>query len=116
METRSNVAKAELLKSLFYKCFCHSSLPLSNSVPLDMESCSASILCTEKQSLETSKSTGLDGVSAYVLRQSTPHHALPNFLIYLSHRVRSPANGSVPAIFKSSLAEIYCPTDCEQAF
>ena len=26
----SNVAKAELLNSFFYKCFCHSSLPLSN--------------------------------------------------------------------------------------
>ena len=72
----SNVAKAELLNSFFYKCLCKSSLLLSNLVPLDLESCPVSILCTEEQvlemlcSLETSKSTGLDGVSTYMLRQT----------------------------------------------
>ena len=58
----SNIAKAEILNSYFYKCFNHSSLPLSNPVPLDPENCSTSILCTEEQvlemlcSLETTKS------------------------------------------------------------
>ena len=72
----SNVAKAELLNSFFYKCLCKSSLLLSNLVPLDLESCPVSILCTEEQvlkmlcSLEISKSTGLDGVSTYMLRQT----------------------------------------------
>ena len=72
----SNIAKAELLNSYFYECFNHTSPSLNNPDPLDPKSCPINILCTEEQviemlcSLETTKSTGLDGVSAIMLRQT----------------------------------------------
>ena len=72
----ANNAKAELLNSYFYECFNHSFPPLSNPTPLDPDSCPDSILCTEERvtellcSLETTKSTGLDGVSAIMLKQT----------------------------------------------
>ena len=72
----SNIAKAELLNSYFYECFNHLFPPLNNPTPLDPQTCPASILCTEEQvtellrSLETTKSTGLDGVSALMFRQT----------------------------------------------
>ena len=71
----SNVAKAELLNSFFYECFNHLFPPLIDPVPLDPETCPASILCSEEvlnflYSLDGNKSTGLDGVSAVMLKQT----------------------------------------------
>ena len=54
----------------------HSFLPLNDPAPVDPEDCPASILHTEEQvmellcSLDTTKSTGLDGVSALMLKQT----------------------------------------------
>ena len=72
----SNDAKAEFVNSYFYEYFNHSFLPLNDPAPVDPEDCPASIRCTEEQvmellcSLNTTKSTGLDGVSALMLKQT----------------------------------------------
>ena len=72
----SNDAKAELLNSFFYECFNHSFPPLGDPVPLDPETCPASILCSEEEildllcSLDGNKSTGLDEISAVMLKQT----------------------------------------------
>ena len=98
----SNEAKAELLNSFFYECFNHSFPPLSDPVPLDPETCPTSILCTEEQvydllcSLDTTKSTGLDGVSAFMLKQTAASIAPSlNKLFNLSI-----ASGSFPSDWK----------------
>ena len=69
----SNGAKAELLDSFFYEYVNHLFPPLGDPVPLDPETCPASILCTEEEVLDllctfdSTKLTGLDGVSAVML-------------------------------------------------
>ena len=117
MSVTSSITKAELLNEYFYKCFSHSSPPLCNPVPLDPESCPASLLCTEQQILEmlcslvTTKSTSLDGVSAFMLRQTAPSIALCLTKLFNL----SLATGSFPSdwkcaritpIFKSSDASL----------
>ena len=58
----------------------HSFLPLHDPAPVDPEDCPASILHTEEQvmellcSLDTTKSTGLDGVSALMLKLLSQLH------------------------------------------
>ena len=72
----SDSGKADLLNRYFHDCFNHSFPPLKDLTPLDPNSCPASILCTEEQvtellqSLNPTKSTGLDGVSATMLKST----------------------------------------------
>ena len=72
----TNSAKAELLNTYFYDSFNHSYPPISNPAPLNPENCPPDLLCSEEQitdmlcSLDTSKSTGLDGVSAVMLKST----------------------------------------------
>ena len=98
----SNEAKAEVLNSFFYECFNHSFPPLSDPVPLDPKTCPASILCTEEHvydllcSLDTTKSTGLDGVSAVMLKQTAASIA-PSLTTLFNLSI---ASGSFPSDWK----------------
>ena len=74
----SSSGKADLLNRYFLDCFNHSFPPLKNPTPLDPTCCPVSILCTEEEisdllcNLNPAKSTGLDGVSAIMLRSTAP--------------------------------------------
>jgi hypothetical protein len=74
----SSSGKADLLNQYFHHCFNRSFPPLKNPTPLDPTSCPVSILCTEEVVLELlhnlnpAKSTGLDGVSAIMLKATAP--------------------------------------------
>ena len=95
----SNDAKAEVFNSYFYECFNHSIPLLSDPIPLDPEACPASILCTEEQvtdllcTLDTTKSTGLDGVSALMLKLLYRSHPVSlnssTYLLHLGHFLQS---------------------------
>ena len=73
----SSSGKADLLNRYFHDYFNHSFPPLKNPIPLDPTGCPASILCTEEEisellhNLNPAKSTGLDGVSANMLKSTT---------------------------------------------
>ena len=72
----SSSGKADLLNCYFHDCFNHSFPPLKNPTPLDPIGCPASMLCTEEEisellhNLNPAKSTGLDGVSANMLKST----------------------------------------------
>ena len=74
----SSSGKADLLNRYFHDCFNHSFPPLKNPTPLDPTGCPASILCTEEEisellhNLNPAKSTGMDGVSAIMLKSTAP--------------------------------------------
>ena len=70
--------KADLLNQYFLDYFNHTFPPLNNPAPLDPSSCPVSLLCTEEDvsellhNLNPAKSTGLDGVSAIMLKSTAP--------------------------------------------
>ena len=74
----SSSGKADLLNQYFLDCFNHNFPPLNNPTPLDPASCPVSLLCTEEDvsellhNLNPAKSTGLDGVSAIMLKSTAP--------------------------------------------
>ena len=74
----SSSGKADLLNQYFLDCFNHTFPPLNNPAPLDPSSCPVSLLCTEEDvsellhNLNPAKSTGLDGVSAIMLKSTAP--------------------------------------------
>ena len=75
--------KAQLLNDFFHSCFNRSCDPLSSPDPIESNNCPSDLLCTENQitdlllSLNTSKSTGPDSISATML-QSTATFIAPS--------------------------------------
>ena len=110
----SNYGKADLLNRYFHDCFNHSSPPLRELAPLDPNSCPVSILCTEEQvtdllqSLNPAKSTGLDGVSATMVK-STASAIVPSLTKLFNVSV---ATGCFPADWKcAKITPIFKSTD-----
>ena len=100
----SNADKANLLNQYFYDCFNRSFPPLSTPTALSPSECPESIQCTEDEvtdllnSLNPAKSTGLDGVSAIMLK-STALSIAP----------------SLTKLFNLSIATGCFPTEWKQA-
>ena len=102
--TTSDFGKANFLNNYFYECFNHSFPSLSNPVPLDPSDCPASILCIEEfvremlYSMNPAKSTGLDGVSAFMLK-STATVIAPSLTKLFNLSISS---GSFPSAWKNA--------------
>ena len=96
----SNSSKAQLLNEFFHNCFNDSFSPLTNPTLLDTSRCPPQLLITEEEvtdlllSLDPAKSTGLDKISAVMLR-STAAFIAP----------------SLTKLFNLSLASGRFPTD-----
>ena len=75
----SNIDKANVLNRFFYSCFNNSCLPLTDSLPafeLETDNCPSFLLSTEESvlgllhTLDTTKSTGCDGISPKMLKHT----------------------------------------------
>ena len=105
--TSEDVAKANMLNSFFSTCFNSSHAPLSasNVRQFATTECPEELLCTVEQvehllgSLDTTKATGPDGVSATVLKHTAPYIA-PSVTKLFNLSIRS---GQVPTNWKRSL-------------
>ena len=103
----TEIEKAELLNSFFASCFNQSHSPLdiadSHAIPRPGEPCS-SILCDEGlvcdllASLDMSKSTGPDGVSAQMLKRTAACIA-PSVTLLFNQSLRE---GIIPSDWKTS--------------
>ena len=100
----SNLDKATTLNKFFYICFNHSQSTLMDPpmIPLPPDECPAELLCTEESvfellsNLDTTKSTGCDGISSKMLKCTSLSIADPLHKLY-NHSI---STGTIPADWK----------------
>ena len=107
--THDDTEKATLLNSYFSSCFNNAQPPLNMSDynelnQSDQDSCPDQLLCIEDDilemllSLDTTKSSGLDGISAMMLKQTAVSIA-PGITKLMNKSIRS---GKFPTAWKMS--------------